>query len=274
MRKPLYLRGLKTLIFAVLAAGTVTSCQNEKPEIVFPDPITPQKEFKHFEAYTPDTLNVDEGQTAQVRFKTIPWNLIQRTGVELNIINSDTTEYKYAQLAGKPALQNDSTWTVEIALLLKPNLESNTGDVIHIALSDSDSFFMSEPMTVNIIPAPVPIDPELHRASPEISGFEIGSTANIRFRTEPWNLLIGADSTFIIAITDTLGHDTDAFITSEYELQQDSTWLIKVKPSKSSVREAFGKVRLTMPEGTSGIGMFAGFSRTLSVSDCWRPICI
>lgn len=249
MRKPLFLRGLRTLIFAVLAAGTVTSCQNEKPEIVFPDPITPQKEFKHFEAYTPDTLNVDEGQTAQVRFRTIPWNLVQRTGIELSILQSDTTEYRYAQLAGKPALQKDSTWIVEIALLLKPNLENNTGDVIHIALSDSDSFFMSEPMTVNIIPAPVPIDPELHRASPEISGFEIGSTANIRFRTEPWNLLIGADSTFVIAITDTLGHDTDAFITSEYELQQDSTWLIKVKPSKSTIREAYGKVRLTMPDG-------------------------
>ena len=46
MKKSL-LTQLQRLLLTAITAGALWACQDEKPEIHFPDPVIPQKEFKH-----------------------------------------------------------------------------------------------------------------------------------------------------------------------------------------------------------------------------------
>ena len=62
MRKSLN-EWFKALTITALVSGMTWSCQQEKPEIIIPDPYIPQKEFKHVETLVPDTLVFNEGDS-------------------------------------------------------------------------------------------------------------------------------------------------------------------------------------------------------------------
>ena len=87
MKKSL-LTPIKSLLIAALTAGALWSCQDEKPEIHFPDPVIPQKEFKHVETITQDTLTFNQGDSVVFRMRTIPVNLLSRQDVTVQV--SDT----------------------------------------------------------------------------------------------------------------------------------------------------------------------------------------
>ena len=88
MRK-LFFQGLKSLLLTALAAGIITSCQEEKPDFQFPDPVIPQKEFRHLESITPDTLTFMEHDSAVFRVRTIPYNYLSRDSLTIQIADGN-----------------------------------------------------------------------------------------------------------------------------------------------------------------------------------------
>lgn len=249
MRRTIFTR-FKGLFFTAVIAAAVLSCEDEKPQVIFPDnpevpDNKPSKEFKYFEAFTEDTLYVDEGQAASLRFRTVPWNLIKRDSTTLELVNpADTTAFKYAT-AGTPVMQKDSTWVISISLLYG----CNSGDTIALALKDKDTVFVSDPMVIHIIPAPAPTSFEINRASGDVSAYEAGGKASVRFRTVPWNLLL--DSAYTFTVTDTLGQETDMFnVSPQVEFQPDSTWLLQVDLSSATAKVGYGMVRLNVADTT------------------------
>ena len=97
MKKSL-LTQLRTLLLTAITAGALWACQDEKPEIHFPDPVIPQKEFKHIETLTPDTLTFREGDSAVFRLRTIPYNLLSRDSITVQVADSAGAKYEFAQI--------------------------------------------------------------------------------------------------------------------------------------------------------------------------------
>ena len=238
MRKNTIMR-LKQLFFTALVAGVAVSCQEEKPQIIIPDPVTPPKEFKYFEAYTNDTLFVDEGKPASIRFSTIPWNLVYRDSIQLAIVDTAGVKYEYASMTA-PALQQDSSWVVSINLIYP----SKNGDIIRLMVSDQDTVFYSDPMTIHIIPAVVPQTRFVRIASGPVSAFEGNDSATVRIKTVPWNLM---DSVESVQVCDTLGYPIDLFkLGSKVFVPADSSWMFKLRFADSSMDEADAAFRLAV----------------------------
>ena len=241
MRKSSFTR-LKSLLLIAIAAGVAVSCQEDKPDIIIPDPVTPEKEFKYFEAYTNDTLAVDEGKPASIRFKTIPWNLVKRDSTHLSIIDTAGVKYEYASISA-PELQSDSSWVVTLNLLYG----SKNDDAIRLMITDKDTTFFSDLMIVRIIPAIVPTKRSVSMVS-KVSAFEGNDSATVRFKTKPWNLM---DSIESLQITDTLGLPIEIFkMGSRRFVPADSSWAVKVKFKDSKMEEADAAVSLAIPGDT------------------------
>ena len=237
MRKSTFTR-LKSLLLMVIAAGVAVSCQEEKPDIVIPDPVTPEKEFKYFEAYTNDTLAVDEGKPASIRFMTIPWDLVKRDSVKLSIIDTANVKYEYASIS-TPELQKDSSWVVTLNLLYG----SKDDDIIRLMITDEDTMFCSDQMIVRIIPAFVPAKRSVSVVS-KVSAFEGNDSATIRFKTSPWNLM---DSIESLQITDTLGLPIEIFnMGSRKFVPADSSWAVRVRFKDDKMEEADAAVSLAI----------------------------
>ena len=220
MKKSLLTR-VKTLLIAALTAGALWSCQDEKPEIIFPDPVIPQKEFKHIETITQDTLTFNEGDSAIFRISTIPVNLLSRQGVTVQVSDTAGAKYDYAQIKTYK-LGKDSIWNVVIDM--KYGMKS--GDVISIMVADADTVLYSDETVLNMIPGIQPQGELLRIMNQDsIAAFVDGATnITVYLRTNPFDLFFG-DSAYLY-ITDSLDHSLrKKYTLGDVTFQPaDSTW--------------------------------------------------
>ena len=233
----------KRLLISALAVGVLWACQDEKPEIHFPDPIIPQKEFKHVETITPDTLTFNEGDSAVFRMRTIPVNLLSREGVTVQISDTAGAKYPYAQIKSYK-LGKDSIWSI----VMNMTFGMKSGHAISIMVADEDTVIYSDPTVLNMIPRLAPGSYGMYVTNSESkAGFLKGGQATINLRTTPWDMMF-TDST--VVLVDSLGNPLDG----KYSVDSlrfeptDSTWSVLVKPLDNSISNDTLFVRYAAPD--------------------------
>ena len=242
MRKS-FLSRLKGLLYAALLAGAVLSCEDEKPEIIIPQKPEPVKEYKFLETITFDTLTFNEGDSAVVNLRTIPYNLLYRDSIAIQINDTANQKYKFATLKSVK-LGTDSIW--DIVLRLEYGMKS--GDRISVMVADSDTVMYSEPIVLRMIPKPQPTNYSISIVSDSVSAFEKGGSPTIRVRTQPWDMLFN-DSTYILSLTDSLGNPcTESFNIDSIRFMPDSTWAVKIAINDSKLTSAFVTATLHCPD--------------------------
>ena len=234
---------LKGLFYSVLLAGAVLSCENEKPEIIIPGKPEPVKEYKFLETISFDTLTFNEGDSAVVNLRTVPYNLLYRDSISVQINDTASQKYKYATLKSVK-LRTDSIW--DIVLRLEYGMKS--GDIISVMVADSDTVMYSEPIVLRMIPRPQPKTYSFKIVSDSVSAFETGGSPTIRIRTQPWDMLFN-DSTYILSLTDSLGNPSmDSFSIDSIQFMPDSTWAVKIAIIDSKLSSAFVSATLHCPD--------------------------
>lgn len=242
MRKS-FLTKLKGLLYSVLLAGAVLSCEDEKPEIIIPQKPEPVKEYKFLETITFDTLTFNEGDSAVVNLRTVPYNLLSRDSIKVQVNDTANQKYRYATLKSVK-LRADSIW--DIVLRLEYGMKS--GDMISVMVADSDTVMYSEPIVLRMIPKPQPTNYSISIVSDSVSAFEKGGSPTIRVRTQPWDMLFN-DSTYILSLTDSLGNPcTESFNIDSIRFMPDSTWAVKIAINDSKLTSAFVTATLHCPD--------------------------
>lgn len=241
MQKSL-LTNIKSLLLTALIAGTVWSCRDEKPEIHIPDPVTPQKEFKHVETITPDTLTFNEGDSAVFSLRTIPYNLLSRKNITVQIADTAGAKYEFAEIKSYKLVAStemtDSIWN--IVMNMKYGMQS--GDRISIMIADEDTVIYSDETVLNMIPADHSDDISIRVMNREsIAAFiEGSSTATVRIRTNPYDLLFN-DTLNYLFLTDSLEHSLRKTFTidSISFVPSDSTWAVRINILDSSIDSTY-----------------------------------
>lgn len=243
MKKSL-LTQLRTLLLTAITAGALWACQDEKPEIHFPDPVIPQKEFKHIETLTPDTLTFHEGDSAVFRLRTIPYNLLSRDSLTIQVSDTAGAKYEFAEIKSYK-LDADSVWN--LVLNFKYGME--IGDRISIMVADNDTVIYSDETVLNMILKPVPKYYSLRILNDSVSGYLRTGVATIRLKTDPWNMLF-EDSITSIAVVDTAGNAIDEnFSLDSIRFQPaDSVWNVYLKNVNRKLTSALLVVNLTHPD--------------------------
>ena len=246
MKKSLLTR-VNQLLIAALTAGALWSCQDEKPEIIFPDPVIPQKEFKHIETITQDTLTFNEGDSAIFRISTIPVNLLSRQGVTVQVSDTAGAKYEYAQIKSYK-LGKDSIWNVVIDM--KYGMKS--GDVISIMVADADTVLYSDETVLNMIPGIQPQGELLRIMNQDsIAAFVDGATdITVYLRTNPFDLFFG-DSAYLY-ITDSLDHSLrKKYTLGDVTFQPaDSTWAARINLLEEEPSEGYILFKMVLPDTT------------------------
>ena len=237
MRKSL-LTIFKSLLLTAFVAGAIWSCEDEKPEIIIPDPdpITPQREFVYLESLTPDTVKFAkfrELDSVTFNFRTIPYDLLRRDSLTIQIADSAGAKYQFADIHSLK-LRADSIWN--IVTYIKKGVRS--GDAISVMVSSKDTVMYSDPIVLYLIPR----EPRaIESLSPDTITFKEGDSAVICFKTLPLDLL--ARDSVKIAITDTTGADYDfAYIKSA--TLQDSIWNIVTRMTYGMKSGDIVKIRI------------------------------
>ncbi|MBO7415564.1 MAG: CotH kinase family protein [Bacteroidaceae bacterium] len=242
MKKSL-LTPIRQLLIAALTAGALWSCQDEKPEIHFPDPIIPQKEFKHVETITPDTLTFNEGDSAVFRIRTIPVGLLSREGVTVQVSDTAGAKYKFAEIKSYK-LGKDSIWNV----VMNMTYGMKSGDIISIMVADADTIIYSDETVLNMIPRKAPTYYDLKIANRDsIAAFITGGQLTLHLRTAPWDLMFN-DSTVIL--TDSLGNPVDSkySVDSVFFQPKDSTWTVMANILDKSITKDSLYVQYAAPD--------------------------
>jgi len=244
MQKSL-LTKIQRLLISAIAAGAFWACQDEKPEIHFPDPVIPQKEFKHIETITPDTLTFMEGDSAVFRISTIPVNLLSRKDVHVQIADTAGAQYSYAQIKSYK-LGTDSIWSI----VMNITYGMKSGDVVSVMVADSDTVLYSDHTVLNMTPRAVSAGYGVSITNREsVAAFLRGGQATLNIRTTPWDMLF-ADSLGLIALADTLGKP----VTGKYSIDSicfqaaDSTWNVVLNMPEPTVKTDYLTVMLTTPD--------------------------
>ena len=249
MQKSL-LTKVKLLLITVLMAGALWSCQDEKPVVIVPvnqGPVIPQKEFKHIETITPDTLTFNEGDSAVFQLRTIPYNLLSRDSLTVQVADTAGARYEFAQIKSYK-MGSDSIWSI----VMHVTYGMKSGDVISIMVACKDTVMYSDQTVLNMIPKPK--EPVVEYGisiinKDSIAAFFGTDKANLRIRTAPWDLLF-ADSLFVVALVDTTGAPvTDKFSLGQITFQPvDSTWNAPVTVLSSVLTSDFVAVGLVCPD--------------------------
>lgn len=235
---------LKGLLITALVAGAVWSCQDEKPQINYPEPVIPQKEFKHLDTVTPDTLSFNEGDSAVFRMRTIPYNLLSRDSLTIQVSDTSGAKYPFADIKSL-TLNADSVWN--IVLDIKEGMKN--GDIISIMVADKDTVIYSDQTVLHMILKAVPkLSYSMTILNDSVSGYISKGTATIRLRTVPWDMLY-ADSTTTLSVTDTAGNALDEYfqMDSLRFLPADSAWFVYIKNLKRTDSALF-KVTIDCPD--------------------------
>ena len=238
MRKSV-LTKVKTLLYTAIVAGTIWSCQEEKPEIVFPGPVKPQKEFKYLEAITPDTLNFNEGDYAKVSLKVLPTDFIGRDSVSIQVCDTAMSPYKFAEIKSlKLRDAAEGVWDIDIHV----KYGMKKGDVIKIKVASPDTVMYSDNIVLNMILKSNSDFYGLYVASDSVSAFTSSNlTATVRLRTAPWDLMIDTTRTDFLTITDEAGNPIDSLFSMGDRVFQpeDSCWAIPVNILEKKMDSAY-----------------------------------
>jgi len=244
MKKSL-LTPVKTLLIAALTAGALWSCQDEKPEIHFPDPVIPQKEFKHVETITQDTLTFNQGDSAVFRLRTIPVNLLSRQDVTVQVADTAGAKYQYAQIKSYK-LGKDSIWNV----VMNMTYGMNSGDRISIMVADADTVIYSDETVLNMIPFDEPLGYSLRIMNQDSTAAFIDGADNITvfLRTTPFDLFFGDSAS--LYLTDSLEHS----LRKKYSIDSlkfepaDSTWAVRIKLLEEEPTESYILIKMFLPD--------------------------
>ena len=244
MKKSL-LTPIKSLLIAALTAGTLWSCQDEKPEIHFPDPIIPQKEFKHVETITQDTLTFNQGDSVVFRMRTIPVNLLSRQDVTVQVSDTAGSKYEFAQIKSYK-LGKDSIWSVVINM----TYGMKSGDRISIMVADADTVIYSDETVLDMIPAEQPLDISLRIMNKDSIAAFVDDTRNIyvTLRVNPFDLFFGDSAS--LYLTDSLEHS----LRKKYSLgdlsfqPSDSTWAARIDLLEEEPTESYILLKMILPD--------------------------
>ena len=244
MKKSL-LTPVKTLLIAALTAGALWSCQDEKPEIIFPDPVIPQKEFKHIETITQDTLTFNQGDSVVFRLRTIPVNLLSRQDVTVQVADTAGAKYQYAQIKSYK-LGKDSIWNV----VMNMTYGMNSGDRISIMVADADTVIYSDETVLNMIPFDEPLGYSLRIMNQDSTAAFIDGADNITvfLRTTPFDLFFGDSAS--LYLTDSLEHS----LRKKYSIDSlkfqpaDSTWAVRIKLLEEEPTESYILIKMFLPD--------------------------
>ena len=244
MKKSL-LTPVKTLLIAALTAGALWSCQDEKPEIHFPDPVIPQKEFKHVETITQDTLTFNQGDSVVFRLRTIPVNLLSRQDVTVQVADTAGAKYQYAQIKSYK-LGKDSIWNV----VMNMTYGMNSGDRISIMVADADTVIYSDETVLNMIPFDEPLGYSLRIMNQDSTAAFIDGADNITvfLRTTPFDLFFGDSAS--LYLTDSLEHS----LRKKYSIDSlkfepaDSTWAVRIKLLEEEPTESYILIKMFLPD--------------------------
>ncbi|MBR4842312.1 MAG: CotH kinase family protein [Bacteroidaceae bacterium] len=251
MKSSIIARFRLSTLFFITTVVILFSCADENREIDIPDQENPIEESNDtvkidvfnaaLEFLMPDTLRFSEGDTLNIHFSTIPWNLAVMDSVSVEFIDTAGFCYPFVSVWGYHMMK-DSTWTVQV--LSSDSIES--GDMIRMALSMKDTTLFSKPIVLDIIRHYVPVMRSVEILSGLVSAYEKDSVANVILRTMPWDLLL--QDSVSIQLTDTLGNSDEKCIVEGGEMLADSTWLLKVTLARLS--KATVKVAVTCPDTT------------------------
>ena len=236
---------LKTLLIAALTAGALWSCQDEKPEIHFPDPIIPQKEFKHVETITQDTLTFNQGDSVVFRMRTIPVNLLSRQDVTVQVSDTAGSKYEFAQIKSYK-LGKDSIWSV----VMDMTYGMKSGDRISIMVADADTVIYSDETVLDMIPAEQPLDISLRIMNKDSIAAFVDGTRNITvsLRVNPFDLFFGDSAS--LYLTDSLEHS----LRKKYSLGDlsfqplDSTWTARIDLLEEEPTESYILFKMILPD--------------------------
>jgi hypothetical protein len=236
---------LKTLLIAALTAGALWSCQDEKPEIHFPDPIIPQKEFKHVETITQDTLTFNQGDSVVFRMRTIPVNLLSRQDVTVQVSDTAGSKYEFAQIKSYK-LGKDSIWSVVINM----TYGMKSGDRISIMVADADTVIYSDETVLDMIPAEQPLDISLRIMNKDSIAAFVDDTRNITvsLRVNPFDLFFGDSAS--LYLTDSLEHSLrKKYSLSDLSFQpSDSTWTARIDLLEEEPAESYILLKMILPD--------------------------
>lgn len=236
---------LKTLLIAALTAGALWSCQDEKPEIHFPDPVIPQKEFKHVETITQDTLTFNQGDSVVFRMRTIPVNLLSRQDVTVQVSDTAGSKYEFAQIKSYK-LGKDSIWSV----VMDMTYGMKSGDRISIMVADADTVIYSDETVLDMIPAEQPLDISLRIMNKDSIAAFVDGTRNITvsLRVNPFDLFFGDSAS--LYLTDSLEHS----LRKKYSLgdlsfqPSDSTWTARIDLLEEEPAESYILLKMILPD--------------------------
>ncbi len=246
MRK-IFFQGLKSLLLTALAAGIITACQEEKPDFHFPDPVIPQKEFRHLESITPDTLTFMEHDSAVFRVRTIPYNYLSRDSLTIQIADTAGVKYAPAQIKSYTFNTKDSIWDIVMYI----NNSMTQGDRIRVMVVDKDTTIYSDETALNMTARPVPIQYSLSILNKDsIAAYLSGGYATIRLLAQPWDALY--DTINVLTLEDTLGNSvSETYRIDSLKFRAESSrWDIMVKILDNSITDGYLRVRLTNPDTT------------------------
>ena len=246
MRKSLQ-TNIKSLLITALVAGALWSCQDDKPEIHIP---VPQKEFKKLETITPDTLTFIEGDSAVFSLRTIPYNLLSRDGLTIQIADTAGNKYQYAEIKSYKLVANSTTTDSIWNIVMKMKYGMHSGDIISIMVADKDTVMYSDETVLNMIPKQTSSQTGIFIANKDsIAAFLSGGNATIQLRTSPWDMLFDGN-TNTISLIDTTGAPIDNKYTIDtvYFQPKDSTWNVIVNILDKNMQSDYLAVTLTRPD--------------------------
>ena len=237
MRKSV-IKWFKALTITALVSGMTWSCQEEKPEFNIP---IPQKEFKYVETLVPDTLVFNEGDSVVFSIRTIPYNLISRDSITVQVSDTAGAEYNYAEIRSCLMNPADSIWRI----VIKFNYGMEDGDIISLMLADKDTVLYSGPTVLRIIRKAPPRFYTMAVLNDSISGYLLKGEATLRLRTDPFDMLFD-DSTYHFTITDQLGNPADELLTitgTDFQ-PEDSCWAVRFTLLNNSTADISVRARM------------------------------
>lgn len=202
------------------------------------------KESKGIRTLSPDTVRFNEGDTAKIILRTIPWDMPLRDNVKISVLDGIDSTYRYATLL-KPTMLPDTTW--QFNLRMEYGMQS--GDTVKLGISDLDTAMFSSPIVLMMIPKDGPTEQSVQRVSGPVSAYYTTTKARIVFRTTPWNLLMDDENNWA-EVVDTAGNYVDyKFDATTPKFQPDSTWVIDISLTGDRTDEYF-RIYVNTPDTT------------------------
>ena len=233
MQKKTLLTTIKSLLFTAFIAGIIWACEDERPEINLPNPVIPTKEFKYISTLSPDTIKFKATDTITFSLRTIPYDLLNREGMTVQIADTAGAKYQYAEIHSRK-LSRDSIWN--IMAHIKKGVRS--GDIVSLMVADKDTVMYSEPIVLYVYPDH-PWSIETLRSD---IAFTTGDTIALQFKTSPLNLL--ARDSVKLALTDSIGSVYE-FAEIKSKTFNDGIWSIFAKTRKGAKTGDMISLRIT-----------------------------